>query len=119
MMTQGFQVTEEDIHTVFARNGIALDLDDESIKSVMTLLDKHLVETAALKHSTELEDQTEAALDEIERQMVHMNLRTHPIHKICFLCFKRSLARTSVPFPSGRFNYWIGQECQNKKPTNE
>ncbi len=71
----GFQVTEDDVTLVLTRewarvgntNGLPFDVLGEQL---LGELDHESIERAALKHSCELDEQTGAALLEIDRQLV-------------------------------------------------
>jgi len=71
----GFQVTEEDVANVLRRqwtrvtntDGVPFDVMGEQL--FMTL-DADQIERVALKHSCDLDEQTDAAMEEIDRQLV-------------------------------------------------
>lgn len=78
-MNTGFGISEEDIELVLQRcGGRILAPTGKGGKLDMTAivdqafedLDHDAIEVAALRHSNTLSEQTDAALDEIERQLV-------------------------------------------------
>lgn len=65
----GFEVTTDDVASVLMRMGRGGDSPMEKAEEVMGSLDMEAVERAALDASTDLCEQTDAALDEVERQI--------------------------------------------------
>lgn len=74
-MNYGFQLTELDVECVLRRqHARVINAHGESVDALARRLldevDAGQVERAALKYSTELEAQTEAAYEELERELV-------------------------------------------------
>lgn len=75
----GFEATEEDVETVLKRewhrvgntNGASFEMMAEQL---LGDLNCGAIEKAALKHSCELDEQTNAALEEIDRQLVGLGV---------------------------------------------
>lgn len=61
-----FGINEEDVANVLERNG--KNFNDEEIESIFDQIDADIVEKEALRE-TDLDEQVNAAYDEIERQL--------------------------------------------------
>lgn len=73
----GFQATAEDLERVLRVNFLRISANEEiSFESLaerlLPLIDQGAVEKAALKHSADLQEQTEAAEQELETQLVKL-----------------------------------------------
>lgn len=67
-LSMAFGITQEDVVNVFdSRYGV--EIDDEEAERLFDLLDQDLVAVEACKGGTDMDDQIEAAYDEIERQL--------------------------------------------------
>jgi len=67
-LSMAFGITSEDVVTVYdSKYGITID--DEEAERLFDLLDQDLVAVEACKGGTDMDDQIEAAYDEIERQL--------------------------------------------------
>lgn len=106
-LLMAFEITSKDIENVFERNGVEIDFDE--IPDIEEALDREEIAAAALDGGTELEDQTEAAYCEIERQLLEMDVcwTGTDIGVTCSICGKRALKRTAHLHQ----NEWIGDEC--------
>jgi hypothetical protein len=91
-----FEIYEKDVKEVLDRNGLLHepgDAEDEEVaEAILEDLDRDLVAVVACKSSTDMDEQTDAAWDEIERQLVQQR---HPgLFCICSICHQPCLLRT-------------------------
>lgn len=74
-MNTAFQISSDDVITVLRRRSLHVaNTNGHSFESmaeeILDDLDTDRIEFAALRASTDLDEQTDAALDEIERQLI-------------------------------------------------
>lgn len=67
-MNNGFEVTQEDMEVVLDTHGIELPAD--RLEELFEDLDTDAISDVAMKASTDLMEQTDAALSEIETRLI-------------------------------------------------
>jgi enamine deaminase RidA (YjgF/YER057c/UK114 family) len=67
-MNLAFEISEADVNTVMNRHNV-YPLDDDMV-DLFDMLDTDAITEAALNGGTDMDDQTNAALSEIENQLI-------------------------------------------------
>ncbi len=97
-----FAISEDDVQIVLERNMVKKS--ERQIAKITGSLDHNKIAMVACKASTDMDEQTDAAHDEIERQLLDDG---HIPSVTCCICHQRCNAKTAHIHQ----DEWIGDEC--------
>ena len=78
-MSMAWEITEVDVFMVLEKHGRATDIEDAIVYEALDIMDDDRVEKAALAY-TDIDDQCNSALDEIENILIEEKILSQPKH---------------------------------------
>jgi hypothetical protein len=107
-LSMAFGISPDDVINVFDRNDV--EIGEEEANLIFDLLDCDAIAVAAVKASTDLDEQTEAAYEEIELQLNEKGIiisEGNDLFTTCSICKEQCLSR----FAHLHQGEWIGDGC--------